>query len=48
MTRTSNPGAMARKLNQHRSSIEKHLKVLLAAKIVEKVPSLSKGGQLKI
>ncbi|HVP40672.1 MAG TPA: helix-turn-helix domain-containing protein [Candidatus Krumholzibacteriaceae bacterium] len=45
---TSNPGAMARKLNRHRSTVEKHLRVLLAARIVEKVPSLSKGGQLTI
>lgn len=45
---TSNPGAIARKLNRHRSTIEKHLRVLLAAKIVEKVPSLGKGGQLTI
>jgi len=45
---TSNPGAMARKLNLHRSTVEKHLRVLLAARIVEKVPSLNKGGQLTI
>ena len=44
----SNPGEVARKLKRHRSTIEKHLRVLLAAKIVEKVPSLSKGGQLMI
>jgi len=44
----SNPGQMARELKRHRSTIEKHLRVLLAAKIVEKVPSLSKGGQLTI
>lgn len=45
---TSNPGDMARKLNRHRSTIEKHLRVLLSAGIVEKMPSLSKGGQLTI
>ena len=44
----SNPGEIARKLKRHRSTVEKHLRVLLAAKIVEKVPSLSKGGQLMI
>lgn len=44
----SNPGEMAGKLKRHRSTIEKHLRVLLAVKIVEKVPSLSKGGQLMI
>lgn len=44
----SNPGEIARRLRRHRSTIEKHLRVLLAANIVEKVPSLSKGGQLTI
>ena len=44
----SNPGEIARRLKRHRSTIEKHLRVLLAARIVEKVPSLSKGGQLMI
>ena len=44
----SNPGEIARMMNRHRSTIEKHLRVLLAAKIVEKVPSLTKGGQLTI
>jgi DNA-binding transcriptional ArsR family regulator len=45
---TANPGEIARKLNRHRSTIEKHLRVLLKAKIVEKVPSLTEGGQLSI
>jgi len=44
----SNPGEMAKKLNRHRSTIEKHLRVLLQARIVEKVPSLTKGGQLSV
>jgi len=44
----SNPGEIARRLRRHRSTIEKHLRVLLAARIIEKVPSLSKGGQLTI
>jgi len=39
---------MARELKRHRSTIEKHLRVLLTAKIVEKIPSLSQGGQLTI
>lgn len=34
----SNPGGIARKLRRHRSTVEKHLRVLLAAKVVEKVP----------
>jgi predicted transcriptional regulator len=44
----SNPGEMAREMKRHRSTIEKHLRVLLKAGIIEKVPSLSKGGQLQI
>lgn len=44
----SNPGDMARELKRHRATIEKHLKVLLLAKIVEKVPSLGRSGQLTI
>jgi DNA-binding transcriptional ArsR family regulator len=44
----SNPGEIAKKLQRHRSTIEKHLRVLLTANIVEKVPSLTKGGQLAI
>lgn len=44
----SNPGEISRELNRHRSTIEKHLRVLLKAGIVEKVPSLTKSGQLSI
>jgi len=44
----SNPGEIAKKLKRHRSTIENHLRVLLAANIVEKVPSLTEGGQLAI
>lgn len=44
----SNPGEIAKRLKRHRSTIEKHLRVLLAVNIVEKVPSLTKGGQLSI
>jgi DNA-binding transcriptional ArsR family regulator len=45
---TSNPGKMARSLNRHRSTVEKHLRVLLSAGIVEKVPLLTKEGHLSI
>lgn len=44
----SNPGEISRELNRHRSTVEKHLRVLLKADIVEKVPSLTKGGQLSV
>jgi DNA-binding transcriptional ArsR family regulator len=44
----SNPGEISRELKRHRATIEKHLRVLLAAEIVEKVPSLTRKGQLTI
>lgn len=44
----SNPGEMARELDRHRSTIEKHLKVMLSAKIVRKTPSLTEDGRLTI
>lgn len=44
----SNPGEISRELNRHRSTVEKHLRVLRKAGVVEKVPSLTEGGQLSI
>jgi DNA-binding transcriptional ArsR family regulator len=44
----SNPGEIATKLKRHRATIEKHLRVLLTASLVEKVPSLTQHGQLSI
>jgi DNA-binding transcriptional ArsR family regulator len=44
----SNPGKIARSLDRHRSTVEKHLRVLLRAGIVEKVPVLTSQGQLSI
>ena len=44
----SNPGEIARKLKRYRSTIEKHVRVLLKADIIDKVPSLTKKGQLTI
>ena len=44
----SNPGEMARNLNRHRSTIEKHLRVLLRAGIVERVPILTSEDHLSI
>lgn len=43
-----NPKEIAHKLDRHRSTVEKHLRVLLAANLVEKTPSLTKGGHLTI
>jgi DNA-binding transcriptional ArsR family regulator len=45
---TANPGKIARSLDRHRATVEKHLRVLLRAGIVEKVPSLTNQGQLSI
>ena len=44
----ANPGDIAKKLDRNRSTVEKHLRVLLNAGIVEKVPSLTKEGHLCI
>jgi DNA-binding transcriptional ArsR family regulator len=44
----TNPGEISRELNRHRSTVEKHLRVLLNAGIVQKVPSLTEQGQLSI
>jgi DNA-binding transcriptional ArsR family regulator len=44
----TNPGEMSNRLKRHRSTIEKHLRILLKANIVEKVPSLRSGGQLSV
>ncbi|WXG43719.1 MAG: helix-turn-helix domain-containing protein [Promethearchaeati archaeon SRVP18_Atabeyarchaeia-1] len=44
----ANPGEISKELKRHRSTIEKHLRVLLAAKMVQKVPSLNNGGQLTV
>lgn len=44
----SNPGKIARSLDRHRSTVEKHLRVLLRAGIVEKVPLLTSQGHLSI
>lgn len=44
----ANPGDMAKKLGRHRSTVEKHLRVLLKAGIVKKVPMLARAGQLSV
>ena len=44
----TNPGDIAERLNKHRSSIEKHLRMLVAAGIIEKEPSLNDRGQLSL
>ena len=45
---SANPGEIAKKLNRHRSSIEKHLNIPVVAGIIEKEPSLNKKGQLSV
>lgn len=42
------PSHIARKLGKPRSTVEKHLKVLLGAGIVEKIPELNERGQLSV
>jgi DNA-binding transcriptional ArsR family regulator len=44
----SNPGEIALRMTLPRSTIEKHLRVLLNAKVVEKVPGLTSKGSLRV
>ena len=44
----SNPGELSKKMNISRSTIEKHLRVLVAGGIVEKDAGLSPEGQLRV
>lgn len=44
----TNPGEIAKKLERPRSTIEKHLRVLLRAGLVEKVPDLNPKGNLRV
>ncbi len=44
----TNPGEISKKLRRHRSTVEKHLRILQKANIIEKVPSLTSGGQLSV
>ncbi|HIH60457.1 MAG TPA: winged helix-turn-helix transcriptional regulator [Ferroplasma sp.] len=44
----TNPGDIAERLNKHRSSIEKRLRILVTAGIIEKEPSLNERGQLSM
>ncbi|MBN1330114.1 MAG: winged helix-turn-helix transcriptional regulator [Candidatus Heimdallarchaeota archaeon] len=44
----SNPGELSRSLNLGRSTIEKHLRVMVAGKVLEKDAGLSSEGQLRI
>lgn len=44
----ANPGEIAKKLDMHRSSVEKHIRVLVSGRLIEKVPSMNKKGQLTV
>ncbi|MFX0095810.1 MAG: ArsR/SmtB family transcription factor [Candidatus Hodarchaeota archaeon] len=44
----ANPGEITRKMKLPRSTIEKHIRVLLRAGLLEKQPSLSPEGQLRV
>jgi DNA-binding transcriptional ArsR family regulator len=41
---TTNPGDIARAMGKHRSTVEKHLRVLLAAGMIQKTPGLNEEG----
>lgn len=44
----SNPGEISSKMKISRSTIEKHIRVLKEANIIEKVPGLTLKGNLRI
>jgi DNA-binding transcriptional ArsR family regulator len=44
----SNPGEISRSMKVSRSTIEKHIRVLRKAGIIEKAPGLSSKGNLRI
>ncbi len=44
----SNPGELAKHMELPRSTVEKHIRVLLRAELVEKVPGLGSEGQLRV
>jgi len=44
----SDPNEIAQALKRSRTTIEQHLKLLLAEKIIQKVESISAGGQVQI
>ncbi|MBN1330132.1 MAG: winged helix-turn-helix transcriptional regulator [Candidatus Heimdallarchaeota archaeon] len=44
----SNPGELSRSLNLGRSTIEKHLRVMVSGNVLEKNAGLSSEGQLRI
>lgn len=44
----SNPGEIAKNMKISRSTVEKHLRVLKKANIIEKVPGLSSKGNLRV
>ncbi|MFW9924528.1 MAG: ArsR/SmtB family transcription factor [Candidatus Thorarchaeota archaeon] len=44
----NNSGKIAKELGLHRSTIEKHMKVLEEANVVKKIPSLTEKSQLTV
>jgi len=44
----SNPGELSRSMNLGRSTIEKHLRVMVSGNVLEKEAGLSSEGQLRI
>ncbi|MFX0197838.1 MAG: ArsR/SmtB family transcription factor [Candidatus Hodarchaeota archaeon] len=45
---TSNPGEISHKMGLPRSTVEKHIRVLVSAGLVEKLPGLTIEGRLRI
>jgi predicted transcriptional regulator len=45
---TSNPGEIARSMGKHKSTIEKHLRILLETGVIQKTPRLDDEGHLQV
>ena len=44
----SNPGQIAKRMKRHRSTVEKHLRVLASSGVIDKSPSLNEFNRLEI
>jgi DNA-binding transcriptional ArsR family regulator len=45
---TSNPGKISRKLTMPRSTVEKHLRILLQANLITKLPILNEKQRISV
>ena len=45
---TKNPGRISRELGMPRSTVEKHIRILLHAKLVRKIPTLNEKDRISV